>query len=643
MNKLRYCAIPLLTVDPFFSIWSMSDNLYDDVTKHWTGRRNPMSAGVYIDGEFYSLMGQRVHDGDRRSAPYRLMGHIPQKSVVVKPLSTHYVFENDVVRAKLSFTSPLILDRFDIMSRPVSYMEYSVEIIDGKEHKAEFYFDMSTECSVDTYDGKIVCRKGENSVFFGKSEQKPLHKVGDSVTIDWGYIHVSEPSAQVINGGTRVDGDLEVLSFDEEYEVFKKYPYISVTKRELSGVITFGYDDIYSVEYFGEKLEGYYKKYFNSFDEMFKVSVDEYEDIKKLCTEYEEKIICDALKISYKYAEIISLAYRQAVAAHKLVCDKEGNDLFLSKECHSNGCMGTLDCTYESSPIFYKYNPDLMFAMIRPIAKFACSKEWPFDFIPHDVGRYPVSNGQVYGADDGKQNIEMQMPLEECGNILLCAMSAIKYGAKNTSFIEEYKDLLKKTVDYLVENGYDPALQICTDDFTEKIAHSCNLSIKAILGIACYGVLYGDDKYIVIAKEYAKKWEKESMGKYGASRLTFDREDSWSLKYNIIWDKLLKLNIFSKDIFEREVKVYSEKINKYGVPLDMREDYTVNIWNFWTTVMTDNKEYLDKVIEAQYSFINDTLDRVPITDWHCTSINRRMDFQNRSVIGGLFVNLLEER
>lgn len=641
MNKLRYCAVPLLTIDPFFSLWSMSDNLYDDVTRHWTGRRNPMTAGVYVDGEIYVLMGQRMHDGDRRTPQYRLMRHIPQKSVSVTPTATYYTFENDVLRVNLNFLSPLILDRLDIMSRPVSYMEYNIEIIDGKEHEVEFYFDMSTECAVDTYDGKVICKKDDNSVFFGKSEQKPLSKSDDSVTIDWGYIHVSEPSAKLINGTTKAEGEIKELSFGEEYEVFKEYPYVTFRKKELSDVITFGYDDIYSVEYFGEKLEGYYKKYFKSFDEMFETAMKDYDAIKKLSWEFDNRVLEDGRKVSDKYAEIISLAYRQSVAAHKLVCDKEGNDLFLSKECHSNGCMGTLDCTYESSPIFYKYNPDLMFAMIRPIAKFACSKEWPFEFIPHDVGRYPVSNGQVYGAVDGKQNPDMQMPLEECGNILLCVLSAIKYGAKNISFIEEYKDLLKKTADYLVQFGYDPELQLCTDDFTGKFAHSCNLSVKAILGIACYGVLYNDEKYLSVAKEYAEKWEKESIGKYGSSRLAFDREDSWSLKYNIIWDKLLNINIFSEDVFEREVKVYSEKINKYGVPLDMREDYTVNIWNFWTTVMTDNEEYRDKVINAQYDFINETIDRVPITDWYCTSINRRMDFQNRSVVGGLFINLLK--
>ena len=160
------------------------------------------------------------------------------------------------------------------------------------------------------------------------------------------------------------------------------------------------------------------------------------------------------------------------------------------------------------------------------------------------------------------------------------------------------------------------------------------------MGIAAYGRLYEDEEYTNIAKAYAKKWEKESVGKYGSSRLAFDLEDSWSLKYNMVWDRLLKFNLFGTEIFENEVKTYEKHMNKYGVPLDPREEYTINIWVMWTTVMTNNEEYRTKAIGALYDFINETLDRVPITDWHCTTINRRMDFQNRSVVGGLFINLL---
>lgn len=642
MSNLRYCAVPLVTVDPFFSIWSMCDNLYDDVTKHWTGARNPMSAGVYIDGKYYSFMGQQQHNSDRHTMPYEHMKHIDQKSVLVTPTRTYYTFENEVIRAELTFTSPLILKRKDIMCRPVSYIEYKVEVIDGKEHTTEFYFDISTECAIDAPYSTVICKKGKNSVYFGKCHQTPLSKCEDSMTIDWGYIHVSEPDAKVIDGTTKFDnrvGYHDELEFDKEYITFEKYPYIEVRKKELSGVIALGYDDVYSIEYFGKRLEGYYKKYFSDFDEMFLSAIEEYEEVKALCIEYDKEIMAEADAVSNEYKDIVSLAYRQSIAAHKLCMDECGNDILLSKECHSNGCMATLDCTYEGAPIFYKYNPDMIFAALRPIARYAASNEWPFDFIPHDVGRYPLALGQAYGAVDGKQDRNMQMPVEECGNILLCAAAAVKFGAKDLSFLSEYKGVMKMAADYLVKHGYDPESQICTDDFTGPIAHGCNLSLKAILGIASYAWLYNDASYMEIAKKYADKWTVESFNGV-SSKLAFDRENSWSLKYNIVWDKLLGFNLFDDEVSQREVRVYGQNMRRFGVPLDMREDYTVIVWLIWSTAMTDDKTYRDKVFKAVYDFINETEDRVPMTDWYCTSVNRRMNFQNRNVVGGLFINIL---
>lgn len=58
MNKMEFRpgAVPLITVDPYFSIWSVNDKLYEGATRHWTGRRNPMTAGIILDGKFYMLM-----------------------------------------------------------------------------------------------------------------------------------------------------------------------------------------------------------------------------------------------------------------------------------------------------------------------------------------------------------------------------------------------------------------------------------------------------------------------------------------------------------------------------------------------------------------------------------------------------------
>ena len=110
--------------------------------------------------------------------------------------------------------------------------------------------------------------------------------------------------------------------------------------------------------------------------------------------------------------------------------DGEGLQFF-SKECFSNGCMGTVDVTYPSIPLFLLYNPDLICGMLDPVFRFADTDAWPFEFAPHDVGQYPLANGQVYGyraRDRHRGSVEdFQMPVEECGNMLLCTVANGQY------------------------------------------------------------------------------------------------------------------------------------------------------------------------------------------------------------------------
>ena len=110
------------------------------------------------------------------------------------------------------------------------------------------------------------------------------------------------------------------------------------------------------------------------------------------------------------------MAYRQVVAAHKLAVDENGEILWVSKECFSNGCAATVDVSYPSIPLFLLYNPELVKGMMRPIFRYAASDAWPFDFAPHDAGQFPLLNGQVYANGTDPKD---QMPVEECGNMLV--------------------------------------------------------------------------------------------------------------------------------------------------------------------------------------------------------------------------------
>ncbi|MEE1048418.1 MAG: DUF1793 domain-containing protein, partial [Clostridia bacterium] len=223
---------------------------------------------------------------------------------------------------------------------------------------------------------------------------------------------------------------------------------------------------------------------------------------------------------------------------------------------------------------------------------------------------------------------------------LICLAAIWKYGGGKKLF-DDNKDLMKKWADYLVENGYDPGTQLCTDDFAGHLNHNCNLSLKAILGIASYSLLSGDGEYMNIAKEFAKRWEKDARASHGATRLTFDNPDGWSLKYNMVWDEIFGLNIFSEETKKKEIELYKTKLNRYGVPLDSREDYTKLDWLIWSTRLYGDMEYMDAALQSVVDMICETQDRVPLTDWYYTTNGMYQTFRNRSVVGGVFINLLD--
>lgn len=638
--KIRPAAVPLITVDPFFSVWSPANALYDAPTVHWTAKPCPLLVGVYINKVFYSLTA--LSTCDEKNIRY-----IEQKSLNITPTSSVYVFENESVKLTLSFITPTLLDRPDIFSRPVSYVDYRIENKCGAD--VRFLFGISTRAAVNYENQQVEIKKTDCSLSCGNVCQNPLADSDDQVMIDWGYLHLGDKNARVgkINGS----GDIVILPTNAVYTPHTDEAYLLTVKNEESGVITLAYDEIYPIEYFGKRLREYYTKYFGSFEDMVKASVREYPEIKALCDKFDKSATEEAKKHGERYAAIVTLAYRQSVAAHKLVEDEYGNMIFLSKENNSNGCIGTLDITYPSIPLYLKYNPELVKGMLRPILRFASSDAWKFDFAPHDVGQYPLANGQVYGTDSlclngnywfrGKSLLEsMQMPVEEIGNMLLCLAAVKKYGNGDATLFDENRALMKKWADYLIKYGYDPENQLCTDDFAGHLAHNCNLSIKAILGIAAYGELSGEAEYTKTAKEYVRRFESEAKADHGATRLTFDNSEGWSLKYNIIWDNLLGYKLFSDELKRKEIELYKTKLNRYGVPLDSRADYTKLDWLMWSAEIFDDKEYFDSVCESITAFINETPDRVPLSDWYFTSTANYKNFRNRSVVGALFIKML---
>lgn len=508
MKIEKMASVPLILQDPYISIWSSADRLYEGDTTHWCGKKQRLYGFLVVDGKEYCFLGEK---GDKKGAN--------QTGLTVTATTTTYEFKVQNVCLTVSFCSPL----------------------------------------------------------FAKEKQAQL---------------------------------------------------------------VFAYDDGDSIRYFDENRKGYWTETYGSIYEAIRASIEEHDELLERCRDFDKELEKKAETAGGEaYVYLCNASYRHAIAAHKLISDKEGNLIFLSKENDSNGCIGTVDVSYPSVPLFLMYDTDYVKGMLRPVFKFASLPVWEYDFAPHDVGRYPYATGQVYGLNpekDGKEydgsngnifpnfysfprnsqvyTLKNQMPVEECGNMLiLCA--AVTLLDKNTDFVREYMDILEKWVVYLTENGMDPGEQLCTDDFAGHLSHNVNLSAKTILGVEGYALILkalgnqeGYDTYHGKARAMADHWKKTAdAGDH--TRLTFDRELAYYVKKN----------------------------NAYGVPLDSRADYTKSDWILWCTALTDCEAHRKKLVEPVADYLMNTTTRVPFSDWYDTKDGRYCHFIARSVQGGIFM------
>ncbi|HYQ57355.1 MAG TPA: DUF4965 domain-containing protein [Draconibacterium sp.] len=584
-----------------------------------------------------------------------------QNNVVLTATTTAYNFTCGPVDLQLEFVAPLLPDDLDLLSRPVNYINYEIRSNDNNIHDVQIYLETTPEWAVNDLSQEVKVTTGTQKnmswVKAGTVEQPVLQKKGDDIRIDWGYQYLAAAnntetllgigdylhSKQQFAEGKQTDDSVNevITKMSQSMPVlFYTENLQDVAEQPKNGYVMLAYDDIESIQYFGDNLKAWWTKNGEvSIEDVLQTAVTERDNILERCAKLDEELYAEALNAGGEnYAKLCELAFRQSVAAHKLVKDTQGNILFLSKENFSNGSIGTVDVTYPSAPLYLKYNPELLKGMLNPIFYYSESGKWTKPFAAHDVGTYPLANGQTYGGD---------MPVEECGNMIILT-AAIADAEGNADYAAKHWEVLTTWANYLLENGLDPENQLCTDDFAGHFAHNVNLSAKAIMGIASYGKLAEmlneneiANKYTAAAKSMAQEWIK--MADDGDHyRLTFDKPGTWSQKYNLIWDKLLQLEIFPEDVAQKEIDYYLTKQNKYGLPLDNRKTYTKSDWIVWTATLADDMETFQKFIDPLYGFVTETPDRVPMSDWYETPDATQVGFQARSVVGGYFIKMLEK-
>lgn len=664
MGPFRPPAVPLVTIDPYTSVWSFSDQLHESWPVHWTGAAQAMAGMIRVDGKTHRFMGPK----NICSTAAR------QTSLAVAPTTTRYVFVADGVELSVTFITPMLPSDLRLLASPVTYLAFEVKALDGKPHKVKLYFDASGEWVINDAKQEIVWQRlakpigGMQFMSMGSAEQPILAKSGDNRRIDWGYLHVGVPTGAdnqlgVMSHNVRSDfADSGQIPSNDDTAMPRpaneNWPVIAtvldlgtVTDQPVERLMVLAYDDIFSIEYMGQKLRPWWAKEFRGFQDMVCHCIKNYPAIRQQCEAFDAELLADARQLGGQaYERLIAISYRHTWASGKIVISPDGSEpWYFHKECFSNGCMATVDVSYPAAPFFALFSPTLLNGMAAPVFDYAARDEWPFPFAPHDVGQYPKGNGQVYSLnrETGKLTIEHQMPIEECGNMILMAAAAAK-AAGNADYAATQWKLLTQWAEYLKNKGLDPENQLCTDDFTGHLAHNTNLSLKAINAIGGYAMLCDmrgltaeAAEYRAAAKEMATQWP--TMANDGDHyRLAFDRPGTWSMKYNLVWDSLLDLDLFAPEVARKEVAFYLKTQNEYGLPLDNRADFTKSDWLVWSATLAEKQSDFEKLIVPLYRFVNESPDRVPFSDWYFTSTAKVRGFRARPVIGGVFIKFLTD-
>jgi hypothetical protein len=659
VDECRPPAVPLITHDPYFSVWSMADKLTDDWPRHWTGKPNGMMAMALVDGKPFRLMGPE----------WRRIPVLAQTSLHAGPTRTVYTFSGAGIEATLTFLSPLLIDDLDIMSRPVSYVTFDVRSADGAEHSVVVYFDASAEIAVNSADQKVIWTRAAvddlTVLSFGSKDQPVLERKGDDLRIDWGFFYLAAPRQPGL--GSSIAPDRESRgAFSQSGRlparddlrmprpVSDAYPIAALSfdlgkvgAGTVSRWLMLAYDDQFSIEYFYRRLRPYWRRTGWEAADLLAAAAKDYPALSERCRAFDEKLLASMIASGGpKYAALASLSYRQSIAAHKLAADYDGTPLFFPKENFSNGCISTVDVIYPSAPMYLLLSTELVRAMLTPVFEYARGPEWKFPFAPHDLGTYPKANGQVYGG--GARTEENQMPVEESGNMIILAAALARMEGK-ADYALKYWPQLERWAGYLKDKGLDPENQLCTDDFAGHLAHNANLSIKAILALRSYAdlcALTGKKaeaaSYKKLSEDFAKKWTV--MADDGDHyRLAFDKPGTWSQKYNLVWDKILGYGLFPPEVARKEMAFYKKSQLAYGLPLDNRKTYTKIDWVLWTATLAETPADFAALVDPVFDWLNKTPTRVPLTDWYYTDSGVKAGFQARSVVGGLLIRMLADK
>ena len=571
-------SVPLITSDPYLSVWSDSSKLTDTNTVHWSGTQQSLVSLIRIDGVSYRLMGD-----DPAS-----LAAFPQISVQVLPTRSIYNFDNGHVHVTMTFMQPALPTDLNAISLPLSYITWDVHSVDGRSHAVQVYDSTSSQLAVNTTSQVVAWQRGSTdgmtTLRAGTTAQTYFTPAGDQVRIDWGYVYAAADSTQssssigydtheintfTAKGAlTNTDDNAAVpraVSNNQPVLAFA-FNFGTVGTAIVERHVIVAYNEVYSVNYFGEYLTPYWARNGTTVEQMLGQAQDNYSSYVSKCTAFDNSLMNDLTSEGgSQYAKITALAYRQTFAGMGLAADPNGQPLLFPKENTSNGDIATVDVLFPLMPQLLLFSPTLAKAALEPILDFSSSSLWTNSYAPHDLGTYPNALGQGTGSDGNET-----MPVETSADMIIM-IDAIAKEEGSSEFADRYWSLITTWANYLKPLAATSGSQLTTNDFLGNINDSTNLSVKSIVALGAYAqlcTLHGDATdaatFTSAAQSDVTYWLSHANGGTAAGGYTqyLFSEDMSNIGvqlYNLVMDQVLGTSLFPSSVAASDIS-YAESV-----------------------------------------------------------------------------------
>ncbi|KAL1661464.1 hypothetical protein GGF50DRAFT_129457 [Schizophyllum commune] len=637
-------SVPLAVRSPYVSTWlpqGKGTALNEAWATFYTGGITAWAGFITVDDKPYSFMGVPGADADFEKAT--------QKSVEITSTQSIYVMTAGAVDLTVTFLSPVEPTDLVKQSIPLSYLSLSAASNDGSAHSVQIYTDISAEwlspgdgaqpVNWTLGDGDVLSHTLSLQTQLNYEENNDMIRHGSvyySTAKTDGLTHMSGPDKSVrtlfVNSSALDNSqDTTFRNVSDSFPVFAFAHDLGDVKDATEPIVmSIGLVREPAVQYVvsGNNMQDrslYFWTEYGSVGDLIKDFLGDYKDALSRAQKLDEQIRSDASAISSDYASITALSVRQALAALEITT------------ISSNGNTNTVDVIFPMWPLLMYLNPALGKYILLPALKYQATGQYPNKYSVHDMGtHFP----KAIGHNDGKDEA---MPVEECGNMLIMALSYTQK-ANDHSLVNDYVDAFDQWTQFLIDEALVPASQLSTDDFAGHLENQTNLAIKGIIGIKAMSEIantIGDkttgSKYNDIASDYVSKWQDLAKSAEGDhTTLNYGNDSSWGLTYNLYADKLLGFNLFPSSIYDQQTAFYQKHTNTYGVPLDSRHTYTKSDWEIWTAAIMSDTNTRDMLISAVAQYAANGQNDAPFSDWYETTDGKVAGFRARPVVGGHF-------